>query len=100
MQGEPEPPVRRPGDLTQHPAGYSPCVGVHQYAGPVEGEAEDGGGYVVPHPGNGDQLLPVVRHLPGQPIPDEPRRGHQIVSAPAEPQRGKRWLQPGDIGEE
>ena len=51
MRGKPEPPVRLPGNLAQHPAGDSPCVGVYQYAGPAKGEAEDSGGYVVPHPG-------------------------------------------------
>ena len=89
MRGKPEPPVRLPGNLAQHPAGDSPCVGVYQYAGPAKGEAEDSGGYVVPHPG----MATSCCQLSGQPIPDAPRRGHQIVSAPAEPQHGKRRLQ-------
>ena len=50
--------------------------------GPTERETENGGGYVVPHPWNGRELLPVVGDPPGELVTDEFRRRGKVGGAP------------------
>ena len=56
-------------------------------------KAEDGGGYVVSHPWNGRELLPVVGDLPGELVTDELRRRGKVGGAPVKAERGQPWCQ-------